>query len=187
MPIIKYKDQRVGVFVDVQNMYHSAKNLYKARANFKAILEEAVGERKLIRAMAYVIRTETGEESAFFEALAKAGYEIKEKDLQIFAGGIKKADWDVGIAMDCVKLSTSLDAVVLVSGDGDFIPMIEFLQQNRGLQMEVMAFGRSCSSRLKEEADSFEDLEEKPERYLIHSPRSRQSSQGKPGNRMNSR
>ncbi len=64
MSIIKNKDQRVGVFMDVQNMYHSAKNIYHARVNFKEILKTAVANRKLIRAIAYVVTTETGEEKA---------------------------------------------------------------------------------------------------------------------------
>ena len=67
--MIKHPDQRVGVFVDVQNMYHSAKNLYKAKVNFGKILEIAVSGRKLIRAIAYVIRSQSKEEEGFFEAL----------------------------------------------------------------------------------------------------------------------
>src|SRR3990167_11368262 len=90
---IESEHQRVGVFVDAQNLYHTAKNLYHAKVNFKKILEEAVGNRKLIRAFVYVIKTEAGDESAFVEALEKSGSEIKIKDLQVFSGGAKKADW----------------------------------------------------------------------------------------------
>src|SRR3989338_6537944 len=123
MSIIKHKSQRVAVLIDVQNMYHSAKNLFRARVNFNEILKTAVGGRQLIRAIAYVIRTESGEEKNFFEALTKMGVETKVKDLQIFAGGVKKADWDVGLAIDAVKLAPRLDSVIIVSGDGDFIPL----------------------------------------------------------------
>ena len=165
--IIKQKEQRVGDFVDVQNTYNSSKNLYHARTNFKAILDAAVAGRKLIRAIAYVISTESGEEAAFFEALAKSGFETKTKDLQIFAGGMKKADWDVGMAMDAVKLAPSLDAVVLVTGDGDFVPLIEYLQHTRGVQVEVMAFGKSASGKLREAADDFIDLGENAKQFLI--------------------
>ncbi len=132
MAVIKHPAQRVGVFIDAQNLYHSAKHLYKARVNFGAILDEAVGGRILVRAIAYVISTESGEEKNFFEALTKMGIETKTKDLQIFADGAKKADWDVGLAIDAVKLAPKLDTVVLVTGDGDFIPLIQYLDMHEG-------------------------------------------------------
>lgn len=166
MSIIKNKDQRVGVFMDVQNMYHSAKNIYHARVNFKEILKTAVANRKLIRAIAYVVTTETGEEKAFLEALAKSGIEVKSKDLQIFPGGMKKADWDVGMAVDAISLSSKLDSIVLVTGDGDFIPLVEYLQ-SQGQQVEVISFGKSASAKLKEAVDDFVDLSVSPQKYLI--------------------
>ncbi len=161
------RHQRVGVFIDAQNMYHTAKNLYKAKVNFKKILDKAVDGRQLIRAFIYVIRTESGEEKAFFEALEKSGFEIKEKDLQIFPGGMKKADWDVGLAIDAVILADKIDAVVIVSGDGDFIPLVEYLRISRGLKVEAISFGRSTSAKLKEAVDKFIDLGDEPQKYLI--------------------
>ena len=165
MPVIKHKDQRVAVLMDVQNMYHSAKNIFQARVNFKAVLTAAVAGRKLIRALAYVIKTESGEEQNFFDALTKIGIEIKSKDLQIFPGGMKKADWDVGIAIDALELSKRTDAVVLISGDGDFVPLVNYLKMN-GAQVEVASFGQSTSSRLIQAADEFTDLGLKPEKFL---------------------
>src|SRR3989338_1408008 len=120
MAIIKQKDQRVGVFIDTQNLYHSAKNIHHGKVNFGQVVKDALAGRVLIRAVAYVITTETGEEKSFFEALEKAGIETKTKNLQIFMGGAKKADWDVGLAMDAVKMAGKLDTVILVTGDGDF-------------------------------------------------------------------
>lgn len=165
---IEQEHQRVGVFVDAQNMYHSAKNLYHARLNFKKMLDAVVGNRKLIRAFIYVIRTESGEEKAFFEALKKGGFEIKEKDLQIFPGGMKKADWDVGMAIDAVILADKLDVAVLATGDGDFIPLVEYLRVSKGLKVEVVSFGRSTSSKLKEVVDRFVDLGDEPKKFLIY-------------------
>src|SRR3989344_4978159 len=120
MTIVKHKEQRVGVFIDTQNLYHSAKNLYHAKVNFGKVVDEVVAGRQLIRAIAYVIKTESGDEKNFFDALQKAGIETKVKDLQIFADGAKKADWDVGLAIDAVKLAPKLDTIVLATGDGDF-------------------------------------------------------------------
>jgi len=166
MTVIKHKEQRVGVFIDTQNLYHSARNLYKARVNFGAVLKDAVAGRKLVRAVAYVITTEAGDEKNFFEALEKLGIETKTKDLQIFSGGSKKADWDVGLAVDAIKMSPRLDSVVIVSGDGDFIPLVEYLQTN-GVQVEVVSFGQSTSGKLREVVDDFLDLSENPRKYLI--------------------
>lgn len=167
MAIIKQKGQRVGVFIDAQNLYHSAKNIYRSKVNFETILEDAVASRTLVRAIAYVITTESGEEKGFFEALEKLGIETKAKDLQIFYGGAKKADWDVGLAVDAIKMASKLDAVVLVGGDGDYVPLVEYLEKALGVQVEVVSFGKSTSSKLIEAAEDFMDLDEKPERYLI--------------------
>lgn len=169
MSIIKHPEQRIGIFIDVQNLYHSSKNLYHARVNFKEVLKEIVGPRKLIRAIAYVVKTETGEEQSFFEALTKIGIEVKMKDLQIFAGGMKKGDWDVGMAVDAIKSADRLDAVAILSGDGDFVPMVEYLKFTKGVQVEVAGFGKSSSARLKEAADSFLDLGER--KFLIKAAR----------------
>jgi uncharacterized protein (TIGR00288 family) len=130
-------------------------------------MKEAVGTRQLVRAIAYVIATESGEEKGFFEALEKLGIETRTKDLQIFYGGAKKADWDVGLAVDAIRLAPKLDAVVIASGDGDFIPLVEYLQ-NMGTQVEVISFGKSSSSKLREAADDFIDMCEDAKKYLIN-------------------
>ena len=182
---MKYKDQRIGIFIDIQNLYHSAKNLYGARVNYRELIKELVGGRKLIRVIGYVVKSEDvlaetsrqkkettapgkarfaqqAPEAAFFEALEKAGIELRTKDLQIFPGGMKKADWDVGMAVDAIRMASFLDAIILVTGDGDFIPLVEYLKWGLGREVEVAAFGRSASAKLKEKADFFIDLEKKP-------------------------
>lgn len=164
--MIKHKDQRVGVFVDVQNMYYSAKNLYDRHVNFGAVLRDAVADRKLIRATAYTITAALPDEKHFFEALKKQGFEIATKELQIFPGGVKKGDWDIGIAVDAIKISRQLDVVVLVTGDGDFVPLVEFLQYH-GLLVEVIGFKRTSSSRLIETADDFLDLSTNTRKFLM--------------------
>src|SRR3989344_4991505 len=120
-----YAEQRVGIFVDIQNLYYSAKHLYDKRVNFMAVLNEAVNNRKLIRAVA-----------------------------------------DVGIAVDAIQMSPKLDVVVLISGDGDYIPLVEYLKGAQGCRVEVLAFGRSTSTKLKESVDEFIDLD-KNKKYLI--------------------
>lgn len=166
MSIVKHKEQRVAIFIDTQNLYHSAKNIYRSKVNFDAVVKRTLAGRQLIRAVSYVVTTETGEEQSFFEALGKIGIEVKTKDLQIFYGGAKKADWDVGMAIDAIKLSSKVDAIVIATGDGDFVPLAEYVR-SQGCQVECIAFGKSSSSRLRETVDDFIDMDENPREFLI--------------------
>ncbi|MEM0493483.1 MAG: NYN domain-containing protein [Candidatus Thermoplasmatota archaeon] len=167
----QHKSQRVGVFVDVQNMYYSAKQLYNNKVNFKTLLEDAVANRKLVRAIAYVIKADVKDENMFHEALEEIGFEVKAKDLQVFYGGAKKGDWDVGIAMDVMRLAPKLDTIVLISGDGDFSDLLEHAK-SLGCRAEVMAFGKTTSHKLLEVADQFIDLDNQ-NRYLLERKTSR--------------
>jgi len=178
MSVIKHPEQRVAIIIDTQNLYHSAKNLHKAKVNFQNVVKSAVGGRKLIRAVAYVVNTESGEELPFFEAMEKIGIEIKTKDLQIFYGGSKKADWDVGMAVDAIKLAHKVDAIVLATGDGDFIPLVEYVK-SQGCQVEAITFGRSASSGLRSVVDDFTDLDEDPATFLIGYRQSRKRTSKK--------
>jgi len=178
MGVIRHPDQRVAIIIDTQNLYHSAKNLYKAKVHFANVVQAALGERKLIRAAAYVVNTESGEEQPFFEALEKVGIEIKTKDLQIFYGGAKKADWDVGMVVDAIKLAHKVDAVVFATGDGDFVPGVEYIQ-SMGCQVEGITFGRSASSAFKNAVDDFIDLDEEPKKFLLGSRGQRTKSSRK--------
>ncbi len=163
---VKPKEQRVEVLIDVQNLYYSARNLYGQKVNFGEVLKTGVAGRKFIRAFAYVVRTKTGEEKPFFDALTKLGIETRVRDLQEFYGGAKKADWDVGIVIDAIRTAQALDVIVLCSGDGDFIPLVDYLK-NQGKRVEVAAFGRTTSLKLKEVADEFIDLDLEPEKFLL--------------------
>lgn len=164
--MIQHPSQRVGVFIDVQNMYYSARNVHNAKVSFGEVVSEGVGDRHLIRAIAYVVRTKTGEEKAFLDALYHQGIETREKEIQEFFGGAKKADWDVGIAVDAIRIADLLDVVVLVSGDGDFVPLVEYLK-GRGRQVELMSFRETTSSKLLDVVDIYTDLSASQEVFLI--------------------
>jgi uncharacterized LabA/DUF88 family protein len=150
-------------------MYHSARNLYRAHLNFGGVLEGAVAGRQLVRAFAYAIKAEAPEEERFFQALANQGFEMKIKELQTFAGGAKKGDWDVGIAVDAIKLAPKLDVIVIVSGDGDYAPLLEYLK-TMGCRAEVMAFAESASHLIKAAADDFIDISQNKRAYLKRVP-----------------
>lgn len=175
--IVRHKAQRVVILVDVQNLYYSAKNLYNARINFKNLLSLALMDRVLTRAIAYVIKSDLNDkESDFFDAVHNAGFEVKEKELQIFADGARKGDWDVGIVMDAIRLGHKVDSIVLVSGDGDYLPMVNYLQQSLGCLVEVIAFDKTCAGVLKESCDDFVSIESHRDLLLFQSDKSRRSN-----------
>jgi uncharacterized LabA/DUF88 family protein len=161
-----HNDQRVGVFVDVQNMYYSAKNLYDNKVDFQAVLNSAVMNRQLIRASAYVVKGETPGEGNFFEALRQIGYEVKIKELKEFYGGEKKGDWDLGMTVDMIQQAKKLDTIVLVTGDGDFSVLVDHLKA-MGCRVEVMSFGQSSAKELRESATNFIDMDKKSDKYLV--------------------
>lgn len=164
---MKHPDQRIGIFIDVQNLYYSARALYGTKVNFGEIVRTATAGRKLVRAIAYAVKAEMPEEQSFFDALEKAGLEVKTKDLQTFSSGQKKADWDVGIAVDILNMAPKLDAVVLCSGDGDF-QILMHQAKTEGCRAEVISFGRSTSAKLIEEADDLVDMDLEPEKFLLN-------------------
>ncbi len=163
---LRHTGQRIGVFVDVQNMYHSAKKLHGGRVNFKTVLKDGADNRVLLHARAYVVKSETAEENTFFDALAGQGYDVRVQDLRVFSGGAKKADWDVGIAVDIMRFASRLDVVVLVSGDGDFVPLVEYLQ-SQGIKVEVMSFSQSTAQQLIDVVDEFTDLSLDKRKYIL--------------------
>ncbi|MCS7183754.1 MAG: NYN domain-containing protein [Patescibacteria group bacterium] len=159
--------QRVAIFIDTQNIYHSAKNFYNKKVDFSSLIKILVGERNLIRAIAYVIKSNLSlKEIAFFETLSQKGVELRIKEMIHLPGGEKKADWDVGIAVDAIRIAKFVDSIILVSGDGDFIPLVEYLK-NQGNIVEIAGFSRNTSIKLKELADFFYDLEEIKNYILI--------------------
>lgn len=166
--MIHHKHQRVGVFIDVQNLYYSARNLFNRKVNFGNIVKKSVGNRQLIRATAYVVSTKTGENQPFFDALYNLGIETKEKELMEYDSGQKKADWDVGITVDAISAAPDLDVIILVSGDGDYIPLVEYLQ-SRGKFVEVASFRETTSGRLIEKVGdaNYINLSENKRSFLI--------------------
>lgn len=149
-----YPDQRVGVFVDVQNLFYSARALHQSKMNFKKLLESIVHGRKLTRAIAYIVKKPEIDQSGFIDALTRLGYEIKSKDLRVRLDGTAKGDWDMGIAIDAVAMAQKLDVVILVSGDGDFVPLVEMLKA-QGCKVEVVSFEKSTAVELIDAATEY--------------------------------
>jgi len=167
---VKHSTQRVGVFIDTSNLYFSSQKIYKTNVDFKQILTVAVAKRNLVRAFAYVIESDSGKEKDFFQALQDIGYEVRTKPLQVFHGGAKKGDWDVGLSIDVVRSLPLIDVVVLVSGDGDYVDLLDYCR-GHGRRTEVMAFKQTTSHKLIAEADEFIDLASDTKRFLIGRPK----------------
>jgi uncharacterized LabA/DUF88 family protein len=165
MPPI-HGNQRVAVLADSQNLYHTAHSLHSRNIDYTALLEAAVNDRELVRAIAYVIRADSPEEESFFEALRDIGFETKIKEIKTYGDGSKKADWDVGISLDAVTLADHVDTLVLCSGDGDFSRLCSHLR-HEGVRTEVFGFAESTAAELVEAADSFVDMGENSERFLL--------------------
>ncbi|GAA0719613.1 uncharacterized LabA/DUF88 family protein [Halorubrum trapanicum] len=161
-----HPDQRVAVLADSQNLYHSAQSVYSRNIDYAGLLEGAVADRSLVRAIAYVIRADSPEEESFFEALRDIGFETKIKEIKTFADGSKKADWDLGMSLDAVSLASHVDTVVLCTGDGDFARLCSHLR-HEGVRVEAMGFGNSAADELIDAADDFVDLADDEEQFLL--------------------
>jgi len=158
--------QRVAVLADSQNLYHTAQSLYSQNIDYAALLEEAVADRTLTRALAYVVKADAPEEESFFDALVDIGFETRIKEIKTFQDGSKKADWDVGMSLDAVSLAPHVDTVVLCTGDGDFARLCRYLQ-HEGVRVEVICFGESTAEDLIDAAREFTDMSDDTDRYLL--------------------
>jgi uncharacterized LabA/DUF88 family protein len=160
--------RRVGVFIDVQNMYYGARRL-KGKLDFDALLQAAVQDRRLIRATAYVVESKETDQSQFIAMLEKRAIDVRRKALRVRADGSMKGDWDMELALDILDSAPSLDVVVLVSGDGDFTSLVRRVKA-MGPQVEVVAFPRNTAKSLVEVADRFQPLDR---RFMIYERRTR--------------
>ena len=170
--------ERVAVFVDGANLYHSIKNYYKGVLDYDRLLAAAVGERKLLRATFYIVeKQETDEGTAssrsFVYNLNKFGYKVRSKPLVVHETlspeGERtfshKGDWDIGIVVDMMRLADHADTYVLVSGDGDYVEAVEYLQSERGIRVEVISAAQCTSQALLDVCDLHTDLADIPDLF----------------------
>ncbi len=156
--------QRLGIFVDVQNMFYSAKLLHQSKVDYGRLLREITGTRHLIRAIAYIVQKPDVNQAGFHEALSRFGYELKIKELKIRpdpdrSGGTAKGSWEIGMTIDAMTIAAKLDCVTLVTGDGDYVPLVECLK-NYGCRVEVVSFERSTAGELVKAADQYIPIQE---------------------------
>ncbi len=150
---------RVGIFVDVQNMFYGAREK-GARLDFEALLAVASEGRQLVRAVAYLVESRETDQSAFIHLLQMKAWEVKRKPLRIRPDRTMKGNWDLEMALDAVATAPHLDVVVLATGDGDFVPLVRQLKLD-GVRVEVYGFPRSTAPDLREAADRFVSIAKK--------------------------
>ena len=157
--------QRLGIFVDVQNMFYSAKLLHQSKVDYGRLLREITGTRHLVRAIAYIVQKPDVNQAGFHEALSRFGYELKIKELKIRpdpegrSGTTAKGSWEIGLTIDALMMAPKLDTITLVTGDGDYVPLVECLKVH-GCRVEVVSFERSTAGELVKAADQYIPIQE---------------------------
>jgi uncharacterized LabA/DUF88 family protein len=147
---------RVGVFIDSTNLSASMRREHNGKLDFGALLDALVDGRTRAAAVVFLVNgdvDDAGVFHAFAHHLRAAGYETREKRPKVRADGSRKADWDMGIAMEILDRLDDIDVVVLGSGDGDFVPLVQRLRR-AGKRVEVAAFRASTDEALVRAADS---------------------------------
>ena len=165
--------ERVAVFVDGANLYHSIKNYYKGVLAYDRLLSAAARDRKLLRATFYIVEKHETDEvqgtpsaRSFVYNLNKFGYKVRSKPLVVHESltleGERtvshKGDWDIGVVVDMMRLSSHADTYVLVSGDGDYVEAVEYLQSEKGIRVEVISAAQCTSQALLDVCDLHTDL-----------------------------
>jgi uncharacterized LabA/DUF88 family protein len=184
--------ERVAVFVDGANLYHSIKNYYKGVLDYGRLLSAAVGDRKLLRATFYIVEKQETDEAqgapsarSFVYNLNKFGYKVRSKPLIVHetltAEGERsvshKGDWDIGLVVDMMRLADHADTYVLVSGDGDYVEAVEYLQSEKGIRVEIISAAQCTSQALLDVCDLHTDLADIPDLFRRPGPQKVVSSE----------
>jgi len=151
--------EKIAIFVDSQNLYYSARMGYAAKVNYEKLLRLITANRNLVKAYAYIVQPPDGDVKPFATSLERIGYIVKIKDVRTRANGSAKANWDMGIALDILGILDRVDTIVLASGDGDFVSLVDFIKA-KNKRVEIFAFAENTAYDLKEKADRFEPLGE---------------------------
>jgi uncharacterized LabA/DUF88 family protein len=158
MPTRRDEFDRVSIFFDMSNLYFAAKDM-GIRIDYARLLDFLVGERRLQRAYAYLGVAPDDENShSFITWLSRNGFRVRTKLLRRYDDGTTKANLDMELAIDLLTQAPHIDVAIIVSGDGDFVGLVDAAQR-AGLRVEVAATPRQTSTDLIDVADKFIDLE----------------------------
>lgn len=147
--------ERLGIFLDSRNIYHTVRDTYSgARINFDELFTRIARGRKVVRAIAYVVQADFTNKEGFFDMLKFKGFQVKRRPLKVRADRSMKGDWDMGMALDLIKYADDLDTIALVSGDGDFYDLLIYLKK-KDVKLEVYGVETSTALDLKRTADLY--------------------------------
>ena len=151
---------RVAVFVDVQNVYYTVKQIYGCHFDYRAFWDQVTAGREIVRAFAYAIDRKDQKQIQFQQILESIGFEVKLKPFIQRSDGSAKGDWDVGITLDMIELANEIDVAVLVSGDGDFDLAVKKLRDAHGVEVEVYGARKLTAASLIQAATRFVPIEQ---------------------------
>jgi uncharacterized LabA/DUF88 family protein len=150
----------LAVFIDWENIYISTVTEYKSKPNVSAILEKASEYGRIVSATAYADWTD-GDFRQAPPTLYSNGISPRYISARYFPGGKSQKrrtnSIDVMLAVECSDFlhgHPQVDTYVLVTGDGDFIPLVSLLR-SKGKNVVVIGVSEATSYHLIESADHF--------------------------------
>ena len=153
-------EKKIAVFVDVQNIYYTTRQVYGRQFNYREFWKKIGAEGEIVAATAYAIHRDDDKQLKFQDALRHIGFTVKLKPYIQRSDGSAKGDWDVGIAIDVLDAAPDVDVVVLLSGDGDFDLLLEKIRVDYALSAEVYAVEKLTANSLIKAASKFHAIEE---------------------------
>ena len=151
--------EKVNIFVDVQNIYYTTKQIYNSHFDYNAFWKKVTSNREVIKAIAYGIDRGDEKQKQFQNILRGIGFEIKLKPYIQRSDGSAKGDWDVGITIDVMEYAKDADVVVLASGDGDFDLLLSKVRNDFGVSAEVYGVADLTARSLINSASKFIPIE----------------------------
>jgi len=146
---------RIGIFVDVQNIYYTCREAYGRNFDYNKFWAVATQDRELVTAVAYATDSGNEKQGQFQNILRAIGFTVKLKAVRKRLDGTSKADWDVGIALDIYEAAADCDRIILLSGDGDFGILLDRIRERFSTQSIVYGVPALTSDLLRAAATSF--------------------------------
>ncbi len=151
---------KIAIFVDVQNIYYTTRDLYKRQFNYRKLWQKINAQGDIVSAIAYAIHRVDDKQHKFQKALGYIGFEVKLKPFIQRADGSAKGDWDVGITIDVMEIAPEVDKVILLSGDGDFSLLLEKIQSSYNVTTEVYGVKSLTANSLIAATNRFHAIDE---------------------------